>query len=85
MLLMPVVFPPGCARLAISPTPMGSATPTITMGIVVVACRAAMTDGVVQATMTSALRWTSSEARARSGRKDSCGQRTSRIRFRPST
>ena len=35
------MFPPGRARLATSPRPTGSAAPTKTMGIVVVACLAA--------------------------------------------
>ena len=42
----PVTLPPGRARLATRPLPTGSLTPTITMGIVVVACLAASAAGV---------------------------------------
>ena len=41
MFVMPVMLPPGRARLSTSPAVTGSVTPMNTMGIVVVACFAA--------------------------------------------
>ena len=58
--LNPVIFPPGRARLAISPAPTGSAMAAITIGIVRVAVWAATAVGVVPAAMMSALRRTRS-------------------------
>ena len=48
---IPVMFPPGCARLATKPLRTGSPTPIITIGIVVVAFLAAWTTGVARTTM----------------------------------
>ena len=48
-----MTFPPGRARLATRPSPMGSPTLIITMGIVSVAFRAATAAGVGAATMMS--------------------------------
>jgi hypothetical protein len=45
-LVVPVTFPPGLERLEIKPAPIGSAMPTMTIGIFVVAWRAALADGV---------------------------------------
>src|SRR5215471_5554037 len=59
----PVTLPPGRARLATIPTPTGSKTYTITMGIVLVACLAAWAATGLPATMRSTLRLTSSVAR----------------------
>jgi hypothetical protein len=59
----PVIFPPGRARLATSPSPTGSPMTGVTMGTVVVACCAARAAGVFPATMRSTLRRTSSVAR----------------------
>ena len=60
---MPVIFPPGRARLATSPSRTGSPIAVTTIGIVVVACCAARPAGVASATMRSTLRPTSSVAR----------------------
>ena len=51
-LVNPVMFPPGLPRLDTSPTRIGSPTPTMTMGIVVVAFLAARLPGVFATTMT---------------------------------
>jgi len=60
----PVIFPPGRARLAISPRPIGSGTETMTIGMVVVACLTATICGLA-ATMTSS--WIRTISAARSG------------------
>ena len=62
----PVTYPPGRARLAMSPTPTGSRTPIMTMGIVSVAFLAAVIFGDRTATMMSTLSLISNSA-ARSG------------------
>ena len=49
---MPVTLPPGRARLAIRPTPIGSATDTMTIGVVEVAAFAARLAGVVETSST---------------------------------
>ena len=59
---MPVIFPPGCARLATKPNAIGSATPRITMGMVAVAFLAAVTSPAVSATITSTFSRTNSAA-----------------------
>src|SRR5262245_18012212 len=51
----PVTLPPGRARLATRPAPTGSFAAAITIGMTDVACFAAMTAGVVGATMISTL------------------------------
>jgi hypothetical protein len=61
--LIPVMFPPGRARLATSPAPTGSAMAAITIGIVRVAFWTAIAVGVVPATMMSTLRRTRSATR----------------------
>ena|SRR6516162_6910910 len=50
---LPVMFPPGRAKLATKPTPTGSLLAPRTMGIVVLACLAANPAGVPIVTMTS--------------------------------
>ena len=60
----PVTFPPGRARLAMSPVPTGSRTAIMTMGIVSVAFLAAVTPCVPNDTMRSTLSRTSSAARS---------------------
>jgi hypothetical protein len=50
------MFPPGRARLTASPVPITSPIDAITMGIVLVAFRAASAEGVPLVTMTSTLR-----------------------------
>ena len=52
----PVTFPPGRARSAASPLPIGSPLEAITMGIVLVAFLAAIADGVPRVTIRSTLR-----------------------------
>jgi hypothetical protein len=59
---IPVMFPPGRARLATRPVPTGSPAKAITMGMVDVARLAAVTDGVYAAMMTSGFKATSSAA-----------------------
>jgi len=58
----PVTFPPGRARLAMSPSPSGSPTTAMAMGIVAVAFFAAAAAGVGPATMMSTLSRTNSAA-----------------------
>jgi hypothetical protein len=58
----PVVFPPGRARLAISPCPTGSMRPVITIGIVELARCAARAALIVVTTIAAGLRWTTSAA-----------------------
>ena len=58
---VPVMFPPGRARLCTSPASTGSPTVAMTMGIVVVACLAAG-GRVAPTTITSTCSRTSSEA-----------------------
>jgi hypothetical protein len=79
------MLPPGRARLATSPLPIGSATNPMTMGIVVVACWAARAAGVVEAKITSTLRRTSSAASSGSRSYFPSADRTSMARFWPST
>ena len=61
-MLRPVMFPPGRARLETSPALTGSPTAANTMGIALVAFRAARTPGLVAVTITSTLSFTSSVA-----------------------
>ena len=58
----PVTLPPGRARLATRPSPTGSPTLVITMGIVVVAPLGRKSDPVAETTIKSTLRRTSSAA-----------------------
>src|SRR2546430_608178 len=83
MLVKPVIFPPGRARLVTNPEPTGSPTDTMTIGIADVAPRAAITEGVAHAMMTSTLALTSSAATAEFCSKVPCGQRTSWTGFVP--
>jgi hypothetical protein len=59
----PVMLPPGRARLAANPEPIGSPTPMNTIGNVVVAFLAATVAGVPKVTITAG--WTFSNFRAR--------------------
>ena len=59
---MPVIFPPGWARLATKPNAIGSFTCSITMGVVALAFLAAVTAPAPPATMTSTFNPTSSSA-----------------------
>src|SRR5689334_2554703 len=61
---MPVMLPPGRARLATKPVATGAPAGAMTMGIVPVASLAAWTAGVKIATITSTFDRTSSTARA---------------------
>src|SRR5262249_25457216 len=60
----PVIFPPGRARLSMSPSPTGSRKLVVTMGMVPVAFLAANVACVDVATMTSTLRRTSPAAKS---------------------
>ena len=62
-LVSPVIFPPGCAKLSISPSATGSPVIIITMGIVLVACLAARIPPIAAETNTSTLSCTSSAAK----------------------
>jgi hypothetical protein len=64
MIVSPVTFPPGRARLATSPLPTGSLTSDMTIGIVLVACWAAWVAAPLIATMTSTFERTRLVARA---------------------
>ena len=64
MLVIPVTFAPGCARLATNPVSTASNGVNITMGMVVVAFLAAAISQLASATMRSTFSWTSSVARA---------------------
>ncbi len=59
-----MMFPPGRARLGTSPRPIGLATPTKTMGMVVVACWAARALAAPHARISATGRRTSSAARS---------------------
>src|SRR6516164_2718532 len=61
----PVVFPPGWLSAATRPLPTGSATPTMTIGIVCVSRWTATVAGVVFVTMMSGFKPTNSCASAR--------------------
>src|SRR5829696_6688261 len=79
-LLTPVTLPPGRAKLATTPDPTGSATPTMMIGSVDVARRAAVTAGVPQARIRSTLsRGSAVESSASSG--SPCGQGNSSVMF----
>ena len=80
----PVMLPPGRARLATRPLPTGSSTPTITMGIVVVASLAASAAGVAY---SADVPWRRTNSAARAGNRSYCpaAPRYSMTRFWPST
>ena len=59
------MLPPGRAKLEMRPVPTGSPAGAMTIGISVVACLAAVTAGVCEATMMSTLSRTSSSASPR--------------------
>ena len=62
--MTPVTLPPGRERLAMRPTPSGSATLTMTIGTVDVAAFAARLAGVVETNNTSAFQASNSRASA---------------------
>src|SRR5262249_29050770 len=78
-------LPPGRARLSGSLVPITSPTDAITMGIVLVAFRAASAEGVPLVTMTSTLRRTSSAANAGKRSARPSADRYSMMRLRPSS
>ena len=85
-MLIPVMLPPGRARLATSPVSTGLAEmPPMTMGIVLVACLAAKLAGVPDATMSSTFKVTSSAASSGSRSLRSFEKRYSMTMFWPST
>src|SRR5262249_53036823 len=61
-MVLPVIFPPGRARLGTSPARTGSPIEIMTMGTVVVACLAAKLAGVPKVAITSTGRRTSAAA-----------------------
>jgi hypothetical protein len=84
MMLKPVMFPPGRARFATNPRPTGLLL-VMTIGMRLVAWRAALVASDPAVKMTSILRLTSSSARlsSRSGCPEA--SRNSTTRFCPST
>ena len=85
MIVCPVTFPPGRARLATIPVPTGSPIGPVTTGIVLVTLFAARLPGVVYATMMSGLRRTHSAARAGNRSYWPSAERKSMVMVRPST
>src|SRR5262245_20466657 len=81
----PVTFPPGRARLAMSPVPTGSRTAIMTIGIVPVAFLAAVTPCVPHDTMRVTLSRTSSAAKSGSRSTRPSAYRSSMTIFWPST
>jgi hypothetical protein len=79
------MFPPGRARLAMSPPATGSPVVTITMGIAPVAFFTAITPGVDPTTITSALSRTSSAAKSTRRSILPSAYRSSSVTFCPST
>jgi hypothetical protein len=75
VVMNPVTLPPGRARLATKPAPIGSATPANTIGISRVVCRNAATTGVEPARSASGRRPTSSLAKVRTRSKSAATQR----------
>src|SRR5262249_10637494 len=85
ILVTPVMFPPGRARLSTSPAATGSAEITKTMGIVLVAFLAARAPDNVPVRITSTSRRTSSSARVGSRSSLLSAYRDSKAMFLPST
>jgi hypothetical protein len=85
IMLSPVIFPPGRARLETSPLPTGSGAAANTMGIVALAFLAAKIALPPGVTMTSTLRRTSSSARSGSRSSFPSAYRYSMKMFFPST
>ena len=86
MLVIPVMLPPGRARLATRPVSTGSAaTLPVTIGMVAVACLAAKLAGVPDATMRSTFSPTSSAASSGSRSSRSSEKRYSMRMLSPST
>ncbi len=85
MVVNPVMFPPGRARLSTTPLVTGSDTFPKTIGIVRVAFLAARTPFVDAVTMTSTLRRTSSSVREEILSRLPSGSRNSNAIFLPST
>jgi len=85
-MVMPVMLPPGRARLAMSPVATGSAAmPPMTIGIVLVASLAAKLAGVPEARMRRTFMATSSAASVGSRSLRSSEKRYSMTMFWPST
>ena len=80
----PVIFPPGCARLATNPFPTGSLSCAMTMGIVFVAFLAGRVAAGPLVTMPSTLRFISSAASAGRRSRLPSGDRHSMTMFFPS-
>src|SRR6266853_2542977 len=82
--MKPVMLPPGCARFAAKPLPIGSDTPANTIGIVFVSRARAPTTGVVTPKIALGRRSTSSLAKALILSALSALQRSSIRRLLPS-
>ena len=81
MVLIPVMFPPGRARLSTSPLPTGSAATASTIGRVLVARLAAKPARVLSTTSTSTWRRSNSATRSARCSYFACAQRYSRRMF----
>jgi hypothetical protein len=82
--VMPVMFPPGRARLATKPSPTASALASMTIGIVAVADLLARVAAEEPATITSTLSCRSSPTSAGSRSTLPSANRVSMMMFRPS-
>lgn len=85
MIDIPVLLPPGRARLFTRPLPIGSPMVAITMGIVVVAICAARAAGVPCTTITSGFSRTSPAANAGRRPESPSAALQSMMRFLPTT
>ena len=83
--VIPVMFPPGCARLVTSPSPTASALAAMTMGIVLVASLAAQVATEAPVTMISTLSWMSSATSTERRSTLPSANRNSITMFCPST
>src|SRR3974377_20598 len=74
-LVNPVTFPPGCAKLATKPSPIGSDIDTNTIGMLRVSPRRVITTGLEPATISSGRTWTNSLANLHTRTASSGAQR----------
>ncbi len=84
-LLIPVIFPPGRAKLTTNRCWTGSWALIMTIGIIFVACLAAWIAAELELTSTSTFSCTSSATNSATRSGSTLGQRYSMIRFFPST
>jgi len=78
-------LPPGRARLVTIPPPIGSPVVTMTIGMLLVAFRAARAPGFEPTTMTSTPSWTSDAASRGSRSALPSANRVTSVKLRPST